>query len=126
MPIAKERKRKGAGLSAKTTIKLSRATRELIDRCEKLLAEMPEPQRSNIRFVTALTGGAVPAPGAKMPAGEVVHYALAVLHANLDPEARALRDAAELAYQDYVRRLKDGHKSSDGDPEDPNEIRSMG
>ena len=97
-------------LSIITTVRVHRETRNLIERCGRLLSELPEPQRSNVRFVTCMTGGAVPAPGVKMAAGEVIHYALAVLEANLDPEAKAVRDAAELAYQDYCRRIRDAHK----------------
>ena len=100
-----------------TTIRVHRDTRNLLERCGRLLSELPEPQRSNVRFVTVLTGGAVPAPGAKMPAGDVVHYALAVLEANLDPEAKAVRQAAELAYEDYLRRIKGAHRE-ERDPEE--------
>ena len=102
-------------MAARTTVKISRTTRDLASRCEKLLSALPEPERSNIRFVAALTGGIVPDPDREtLTAGEVIHHALAVLEANLDPTAQAVRDAAELAYMDYVRRLKDGHKAGPG------------
>ncbi|MDE2667224.1 MAG: hypothetical protein OXI69_13855 [Acidobacteriota bacterium] len=97
-----------------TTVRVNRETRNLIDRCGRLLSELPEPQRSNLRFVLCATGGAVPAPGAKIPAGEVIHYALAALEANLDPQARAQREAAEMAYQNYLEHLRNAHKVRDG------------
>ena len=100
--------------SSKTTVQISRATRELVDRCARLMDALPEPQRSNARFVTALTGGMIPGADSKVPAGEVIHYALSTLEANLDPEAKAVRQAAELAYEDYCRRIRDAHKVRDG------------
>ena len=114
-------------MAARTTVNISRATRDLLGRCETLLDALPEPQRSNVRFIGCLTGGSVPDPNKKgIPAGEVLHFALATLESNLDPKAQSLRDVSDLAYQDYVRRLKDGHKVTDVDPDDPNEIRKMG
>ena len=95
-------------------MQITRATRELTARCAKLLDALPEPQRSNVRFVASLTGGMIPGADSKIPAGEVIHYALAVLEANLDPEAKAVRQAAELAYEDYKTRIEEAHKVRDG------------
>ena len=112
--------------SSKTTVQISRATRELVDRCARLMDALPEPQRSNARFVTALTGGMIPGADSKVPAGEVIHYALSILEANLDPEAKAVRQAAELAYEDYCRRIRDAHKTRPDPGADPNKVPLMG
>ena len=89
---------------------ISPTARKRAGRCQELLDALPDLQKSNVLFVAALTGGSVPSPDGKFTLGAVVEHALAMLEANLDPEAKAVRQAAELAYQDYCRRIQDGYK----------------